>query len=322
MKVCALGLYDRAIKQPGYHWDGQLKAFKELGIDYLALDVMNYKNEQQLISQIVEYDPDIIWIGHKFGLKLWCEIKKQNLLPNALSLYWMCDCRKIEGIPSKYYTEIKEPRMDPSDLNELVDYVFIAEDHRIDEYKQGFNTDNVYFMPQACTPSIIHRYTTKETYDIMFAGSIKETWAHKGREKIINELSKIYKVNVVKDDKINTPLLYSQARLALGMSSYNYYLVMSNRFFIGLGCGTCMMFQYFPGIERMVLNHVHMVWWKTVNELKDNIKYYLNHPVERNIIRKNAELLGHEKHTYVNRINNILDIIDNKTVDFYGFFIK
>jgi len=45
----------------------------------------------------------------------------------------------------------------------------------------------------------------------------------------------------------------------------------------------------------------------------------LNNRKERYRIRKNALELFHKKHTYINRIQNIFDIINNKTTEFYGF---
>jgi len=69
----------------------------------------------------------------------------------------------------------------------------------------------------------------------------------------------------------------------------------------------------------LVENKKHLVWWHDIDELKANIKYYLRNNDERKEIQKNAEILAHKRHTYVNRIQNMLDIIDNKTKDFYGF---
>lgn len=37
------------------------------------------------------------------------------------------------------------------------------------------------------------------------------------------------------------------------------------------------------------------------------------------LIKKNAEKLAREKHNYKIRISNMLDIINGKTEDFYGF---
>ena len=319
MKVALLGLYNRAVTEPGFHWDGQVKACRKLGIDYLRLDVHRYRKEQELSDILVAYDPDIILIEHKLGLKRWCSIKKKQVLKNVISVFWMCDGRQVEGVSSKYFNKIKDPVMEAEDLNNLVDYVFLANACQIQEYKQGFNIENVFFLPQAAGSDIMHRYDEEEIYDMLFAGSTRETWVHTGRRAAIDNLNTICDVKVIEDDKINTPILYSQSKLALSLCNFNYHLAVSNRFFIGLNCGACMMYQYFSGIELLVKNHVHIAWWKTVDELKNNILYYLNNPEERNEIRKNAEELGHSKHTYTHRLQNMFDIIENKTDEFYGF---
>jgi len=322
MTVLAIGLYGRIKIEPGYHEDGQLRAFKQLGIPCIPFDVESISDADAIhkLSKLIrKHQPDIILIDHKKGLKIWSDIKKSIKLDSCISVYWMCDGRKVEGVKSPYFTKVKEPIMAPSDLKGLVDFIFISDAYRIDEYRVGFETDNVYWMPQACTPKFMHKIATTEIYDMTFAGSIAETLVHEGRENIIKSVSSVCKVNVIDNKKIDTPKIYSQSKLVLGMSNFNYYLTTSNRFFVGMGCGACMMFPYFPGIDLLVENKRHLVWWHDIDELKANIKYYLRNNDERKEIQKNAEILAHEKHTYVNRIQNMLDIIDNKTKDFYGF---
>lgn len=46
---------------------------------------------------------------------------------------------------------------------------------------------------------------------------------------------------------------------------------------------------------------------------------YLTNDGLRDEIRKNAVILAEKKHNYMVRIQNMLDIINGKTEDFYGF---
>jgi spore maturation protein CgeB len=53
--------------------------------------------------------------------------------------------------------------------------------------------------------------------------------------------------------------------------------------------------------------------------MRDLLDKYLSNQELREEIKRNAAELAKEKHNYISRITNMLDIISGKTEDFYGF---
>jgi len=174
-------------------------------------------------------------------------------------------------------------------------------------------------MPQACTPAFMHRLPLVEQFDIGFAGNT-DRGGHKKRSAMLDKLSAGYTVSIRNNVRNNISNFYSKCRLVFGMNfEYNRFLYTSNRFFVAIGCGAQYLCEWFPGIELLVENHKHVVWFKTEEELFQRVDQYLRDSKARNIIRSNAEQLAHQKHTYRMRIQNMMDIIEGRTEKFYGF---
>lgn len=321
-KICAIGSFEYfCYKQLGFHWDGQMRAFRELGFETLLLDI--HRNYETLRAKILEFSPDILWLCTKYCLPFIDWMKKDLEKIGCTIIYWYCDLRAVEGIRSNI--PLQNLIINPKKIGPLLDYIFLTNVGQIQDYKNGYEVENVYYMAQACTPSFHHSVNLKKKYDITFVGAMDEKeWQHKERTKLIRKISHHYDINLRSDVRNNIAELYSSSKIVFGADltygkPYSPYLCCSNRIFIALGCGAFYICQYFPGLERLAENHKHLVWFKTEKELFELIDYYLSNDDEREKIRKNAEELAHSKHTYVHRIQNILDIIDGKTKEFYGF---
>ena len=218
-------------------------------------------------------------------------------------VYWFCDLREPE----------------PSDLGDLIDILFLSNSGQIEDFRNAYHIEKAYYMPQAYTPAFMHRLNLQEIWDIGFAGLLSSK-LHSKRTKLLKKLSRKYKVTVRNDVRANIANFYSKSRIAFGMNPDSYkFLFTSNRFFIALGCEAFYCCEWFPGIDKLVRNHEHAIWFKTEKELFDLIDYYLENTEKREAVRKNAQALAHSKHTYSERIKNMLDIIDEKTDEFYGF---
>jgi SAM-dependent methyltransferase len=306
-KICALGAYALyGYTQLGFHWDGQARAFKQLGHETLLLDIRKDTNYENLRSKILDFQPDFLWCGIKDCIPFlqWMAADIDDLRRNSTKvIYWYCDLR----------------RPDPTDLGSLIDFLFLSNAGQLEDYRKAYGIENVFYMPQACTPSFMHRLNIPEIYDIGHAGSLSYG-IHNRRTALLKKLSR--EQNIIVKDNVRNYIsnFYSQCKLVFGSNpDYTKYLYTSNRFFIALGCGALYLCEWFPGIEKLVKNQEHLVWFKTKNDLYHLIDYYLKNNEKRHEIRKNAQKLAHEKHTYIARIENIFDIIDGKTSKFYGF---
>jgi len=308
-KICAIGGYELyGYTQLGFHWDGQARAFKELGYETLLLDIRKDKNYANLRSKILEFQPDILWLGLKDCLSFirWMKKDINELRKKGCKvIYWFCDLEKPK----------------PMDLGGLIDVMFLSNAGQLQDYQKAYNIEKVYYMPQACTPTFMHRVNVPEVYEIGFAGSLKGP-LHKKRARLLRKLSRKYHVKIVNDLRNNISNFYSKCKIVFGTNpdfDKCPYLYTSNRLFVALGCGAFYLCEWFPGIEKLAKNHEHLVWFKSEREMFELIDYYLEHDKKREEIREKAQELAHSKHTYAHRIQNMLDIIDGKADDFYGF---
>jgi len=306
-KICAIGAYEiNRYTQLGFHWDGQARAFKTLGYQTRLLDIRKDWNFENIRSKILEFQPDFLWLGLKDCLPFirWMHKDIGKLKNNGTKvIYWYCDIRKPNLI----------------NLNELVDIMFLSNAGQIDDYRSAYSIDNIFYMPQAFASQFMYKLDIPEIYDVGFAGTINGFF-HKKRKKILNKIAEQYKVAIRNNVRNCIPNFYSSCRSVLGTNpALIDYLYTSNRIFIAMACGAFYICEWFSGIEKLVRNHEHVVWYKTDAELLDLLEFYLKNKEKRNKIRKNAQKLAHSKHTYTQRIQNMMDIINNESNEFYGF---
>jgi len=313
-RICALGAYDIRYDQLGFHWDGQARAFQELGYDTLLLSIRDsdYNNLKQ---QILEFKPDILWLGLKDCLPFikWMEADIKSL--GCKVIYWFCDLRGIEGIKSQ--VPLKYPLVDLKEFKDILDYIFLSNAGQIEDYKKVTGIENIFYMGRSCSENFHYRIKLDEKFDIAFAGKMDKNIFHSKRTELIKKISKKYNF-LIRDNVINNiSEFYSSAKIAFGAdvidesSEFQPYLYTSNRLFIALACGTCYICQWFPGLEELAENHKHLVWFKNEEELFEQIDYYLQHDEERETIRRNAQELAYSKYTHLHRIKNIFNIINH-----------
>jgi ubiquinone/menaquinone biosynthesis C-methylase UbiE len=305
-KICAIGAYEHlGYSQLGFHWDGQARAFKTLGFEVLLLDIIVDDNFQNMMEKIQEFGPHILWLGLDTCLDFLWKMKNNiiKLKNNGCKvIYWFCDLRK----PKKM------------NLGDLIDMIFISNAGQIDEYRSAYQVDKVYYMPQACTPAFMHKLDLDEKHQIGFTTTLTSGY-HEKRKSLVKKLNSRYNLILSKNTRNYINNYYSKSKIAMGMNLDSVeYLYTSNRFFIALGCGAFYLCEWFPGIEKLGKNHESLVWFKNEYDMFELVDYYLKNTEKRFSIRKNAQSLAHNKHTYVHRVQNMLDIIDGKTNDFYG----
>ena len=152
-------------------------------------------------------------------------------------------------------------------------------------------------------------------------GLLDNSRYHKKRTELIKFLKKHFQVKIVNNIFNNLPEFYSRCKIVFGGTPDLNYLELysSNRLYLALSCGCCYITNHFNGLEKLANNEEHLLWYENRNDLLQIIKKYLNSYELRNEIKKNAENLARSKHTYIIRIKNMLDIINQDTQEFYSF---
>ena len=308
IKVCLLGSYTlRYSLLNNATWDGQIRAFEKLGYNTLVLDIKD-NSFNYILKRIIDFKPDILWTTGSGFRGFYFLINKSDFFKNSeiCVVSWWTDSTVL----MKY------------DFNQIIDYMFVVSKTQIPFYKNYFNIKKVYFMSQFAVPQILHRNEhIKEKYDIGFSGALDYTKDHITRTVIIKNLKKKFNVKTVQKVYNNLPEFYSQCKIIFGGAPdlMNFELATSNRFFMALSCGSCYITNYFKGIEKFGGKEKHLLWYKNESELEDLIKKYLSDEELRLKIMNNAEKLFKLKHNHIVRTQNMLDIINNKTEEFYGF---
>jgi len=287
----------------GFGWDEIPRAMDELDIDYLLLDGTRNMDKKALQKAILDYRPDYILLILKETVPLLFDIILQLKKMGTKVLYWFSDPEQ----PLK------------QDLSSAIDVMFLTNRGQLDEYREAYSLKRVYYMPQGISPYSMYRRNIPEIFDVGFTGAVSKVPLHSTRRKIFDEIGRRYIFVARNNVRNNIPEFYSQSKIVLGGSDFDYELYTSNRFYVALGCGACYLTKKFKSIELLAENRKHMLWFENQRELFDILDYYVTHDSERSAIRKRAEKWALERHTYAHRIKNMLDIAEGKTEKFYGF---
>jgi len=303
-RICAIGQYMMIrYNQLGFDWDGLPRAMDELGYDYVLLEGMRNMDYKTLHKAILSYKPDYVFLMLKETLPVLFDISKELKRIGTKTIFWFTD-------PDESWN---------MDLGGILDFMFLSNTGQIEKYKKAFNIENIYFMAQPCTPSIMHHCNLPEIYDIGFTGALSRASLHDTRREVLKDLSKKYNVAVRNNVRNNVSEFYSQAKIIFGASNFKYELYTSNRIFVAMSCAAAYLTNKFQGIERLFENRKHVLWFDDYREARPMVDYYLKHDSERRKIGENAARLAHSKHTYRERLKNIFDIVEGRTDSFYGF---
>lgn len=104
---------------------------------------------------------------------------------------------------------------------------------------------------------------------------------------------------------------YRGAKIALGDSQWPDTGFVSNRIFQALAAGNCAVaHQWFKDMDRLgLIDGETCIIWHNTKELKDKIDYYLNHESERQRIADNGERLALTRHSFDNRVSQLLEMV-------------
>jgi ubiquinone/menaquinone biosynthesis C-methylase UbiE len=306
-KIFLLGVY--TLRYPYLNdviWDSQVRALEKLGYDLLIFDIKDH-SFNYILKHIKLSNPDILWVSGKSAQKFLIQNADFFRSSSIKVVFWIWDIIPIIKFNFK----------------NVIDFMFIGSKGNIPLYRKNYNLDKVYYMPVAIIPEIIHRNRfIKEKYDIGFSGqlSYSHPW-YKERTEMIDFISQHFKVKIFKNIYQNLPEYYSKCKIIFGGTLFfkDLELYTSNRLFIALSNGCCYITNYFKGLEKLTKNEKHLLWYNDKNELITLLNKYLSNDDLREEIKINAIALAKNKHNYIVRIQNMLDIINGKTEDFYGF---
>jgi hypothetical protein len=159
-----------------------------------------------------------------------------------------------------------------------------------------------YWFPNSYPDDLIQSLNIEKTVDVGFCGNIIN------RGHVINSLDKygIKKdIFVIGDDMVNAINSY-KIHLNCNISNDINY-----RTFETTGCGTMLLTNYTPGLEKLFDIGKEIVVYNNLSELDEKVKYYLENEEERKTIANAGYERSKRDHTYYERSKTLIEIIKN-----------
>jgi spore maturation protein CgeB len=213
------------------------------------------------------------------------------------------------------------------DRASVYDYYFINSKGNINAYRDA-GVKNIFFLPVGCYPSVHKKLDNAEIkYDICFAGD----W-HPVREDILNSLARDFNIAIFgpwKKRKMNKNSvlvknvvrqtifspeemvrIFNQFRIVLNIHSWfgKWDYGINPRVFEANGCGSFQICDYKDEIPELYEPEKEIVLYKSMEELKEKLSFFLAHEKERNEIAENGFLKTINHHTYEHRLKEMFHI--------------
>ena len=159
-----------------------------------------------------------------------------------------------------------------------------------------------YWFPNSYPDELMLSKDIEKTIDVGFCGNVLN------RGHVINSLDK-YSIKkdifVIGDDMVDVINSY-KIHLNCNISNDINY-----RTFETTGCGTFLITNYTPGLEKLFDIGKEIVVYNDLNDLDNKVKYYLENEEEREKIANAGYERSKTDHTYYERAKTLVDIINN-----------
>ena len=158
-----------------------------------------------------------------------------------------------------------------------------------------------YWFPNSYPDDLMSPLDIKKTVDIGFCGNVLN------RGHVIDSLDKygIKKdIFVIGDDMVTAINSY---KIHL---NYNISNDINYRTFETCGCGTMLLTNYTPGLEKLFDIGTEIVVYTSIEDLDNKVKYYLENEDERKKIAKAGHERAKKDHTYFERAKKLIEIIN------------
>jgi hypothetical protein len=306
MKIAFVGAQDKPHELACTHWSGIKAAAKRIPPE---LRVFCCRSGNGYVNDIIAWKPDVI-VYNLIDMvhdKIGDARKLRDALKDARIVFWYTDCRTPET--GQIDTNIRG----------LVDLFITSSDdpHGFHEAHFGMKPE---WVPQAAEPTDKPEFYQKavDMYgDFIFIGGKYPRGGFLKRFNIIRTLEQNHKLHVIDGNTAETrakvynlmPTIYGSARFSLDISHFwDIPRYTSNRFWVIPAFWGFGLTKRFPRHEELV-PETHHVYWDTVDELLDKMKYYGEHEEERKKMIVKGWEYAKEHHTYEHRIHRILELL-------------
>lgn len=191
------------------------------------------------------------------------------------------------------------------------DFIFIAQREYLNEFKKfGFN--NVFWLPLGADPEIHSKKDVEKIYNVGFVGSLN-TDLHQRRVDLLNRINSAVKVDYNRCWEDEMAEFFSASRIVFNNAIRND---LNMRLFEVMSTGSFLLTDLArnSGQEEMFVDGEDLGIYNDDNII-DKVKYYLNNESEREKIACHGQQIIHNAHTYLHRVDELLNICFNEKND-------
>ncbi len=269
------------------------------------------RTNKRLISLVNEYKPFLMFA-----------VKAENIYPETIK-----EIRKSGVITALFFIDLVDHWELIKKMAPTYDY-FFSQDHVIlKKLRHELGLKNSFYMAHATEP-IADPFTDRHNkYDVTFVGTHSDT-LYASREKYLlaikdlglniwgtegwtnTPLSKLFHGSSIGDQRYD---IYSHSKIVVDINWSSMPAEgLSNRPFEVAGCGVLFMTDNVRAdIYRAYEVGKEVIVFTDESDLRQKVRYYLEHESERNEIAMAGYAKTVAKHTYIERIKQLLDTINN-----------
>jgi len=194
-------------------------------------------------------------------------------------------------------------------LSKSYDLVFTPAQWWIKRMK-GISPTEVMWLNQGCDPAIHARLNIERNYDIGFVG----TDGGVPRKFYLQEIRERYPDSFIGTaDYRDMSRIYSASKIGFSLPIRSEYLTLRN--YEIMACGAMLLMKRLrdDSAEKLgFIDRKHLVIFDGPKDLFKLIDYYLKNKDKREEIAENGYRLTIEKHTYLCRAKEIVDVMKNR----------
>lgn len=180
------------------------------------------------------------------------------------------------------------------------DFVFCAQKRAVEEFKRD-GIANPIWLPHAVDPLAYPRFSfASKKYDVCFVGHINSGNRVDALDRLFREFPNFYYGQKLFEKAAE---IYGRSRVVFNITMLDD---LNMRTFEAMATGSFLLTNWLPTIEEFFEDGKHLVLYRSLDEMVDKARYYIEHEEEREKIAAAGceEVL--RNHTFKNRIEKVL----------------
>lgn len=303
---------------------GRIRAYRKVAqletFDYRAvarrLGVMEMN--ERLVAAAIQFEPDLVQFGKCESVKGWAveRIKQQT---GAVVIHFYGDYRpKVQRWVA--------------DIGRVADWTLLYhQDERLIQAHLDAGCRRVGYWGVGIDPDTFKPADVERDHDIAFMANAPAagTGQGEGRWNLVRALAvaglSVHLYGNGWGKLRNTPNIYlhnfveggdfaqacSRAKLCLGYNTNQVRMYTSwRRVFNSMASGACFLTRWFPGLETVFVDGIHLVWFKDIEGAVSAAHHYIARDAEREAIAAAGRQAVLEGHTWDHIIGQCLQYVE------------